>query len=84
MPLARRLASSSGERSKWSLHGGLAAAGDDDDVGASGGDGFLDAVLNQRLIDQWKHLLRGRLGGGKEAGTHTRGGDDCFANCFGS
>ena len=62
------------------LDGVLAAAGDDDDVVDAGGDGFLDAVLNDRLVDEDQHLLRLRLGGGQEAGAESGGGKDGFAN----
>ena len=58
----------------------LAAAGDDDDVVDAGLDRFLDAVLNDRLVDEDQHFLRLRLGRGKEAGAETRGGEDGFAD----
>ncbi len=62
------------------FHGGLAAAGDDDDLGAAGGDGLFDAVLDQRLVDEAEHLLGRGLGGGKKTGAHACGGKDGFAD----
>ncbi len=47
--------------------GALAAAGDDDDLIAAGGHRFLDAVLNDGLVDQREHFLGLRLGGREEA-----------------
>ena len=58
----------------------LAAAGDDDDLGAAGGYGLFDAVLDQRLVDEAEHLFRRGLGCGKEAGAHACGREDCFAD----
>ena len=46
----------------------------------AGGDRFFDAVLDDRLVDQRQHLLRLRLGGGKESGAETGGGKDGFAD----
>jgi len=65
------------------LHGGLAAAGDDDDLGAAGGDGLLDAVLDQRLVDEAEHLLGHGLGGREEARAQAGGGKDGFADFLG-
>ena len=62
------------------FHGGLAAAGDDDDLGAAGGDGLFDAVLDQGLVDEAEHLFGRGLGGGEEAGAHACGGEDGFAD----
>ena len=42
--------------------------------------GFLDAVLNDRLVDERQHLFRLRLGGGKKAGAEAGGREDDFAN----
>ena len=59
---------------------GLAAAGDDDDVLDSGMNGFLDSVLDQRLIHQRQHLFGLGLGGWKKPGAKPGGGEDGFAN----
>src|SRR5690606_16127759 len=45
-----------------------------------GRDGFLDAVLDDRLVDQRQHLLRLRLGGRQEPRTEAGGGKDGFAH----
>ena len=58
----------------------LAAAGHEDDVGDPGGDRLLDAVLNDRLVDERQHFLRLRLGRGQEAGAETGGGKDGLAD----
>ena len=58
----------------------LAAAGDDDDLGAAGGHGLFDAVLDQRLVDQAEHLLGRCLGGGQKASAHAGGRKDSLAN----
>ena len=55
------------------LDGVLAAAGDEDDVVDAGGDRFLDAVLNDRLVDERQHLFRLRLGRGQEPGAEPGG-----------
>ena len=44
------------------------------------GDRFLDAVLNDRLVDERQHFLRLRLGGRQEAGAEAGGGKDGFAD----
>ena len=41
---------------------------------------FLDAVLDDRLVDQRQHLFRLRLGGGKEPGAEAGGGEHSFAD----
>lgn len=66
------------------FHGGLATAGDDDDLGAAGGHGLFDAVLDEGLVDEGKHLLGGGFGRGKEAGAHAGGGEDGLADFLGS
>ena len=66
------------------LNGGLAVTGDDDDVGAASLNGFLDAVLDERLIDERQHLLGHGLGGGEEARAQASGGKHGFANFHGS
>ena len=58
----------------------LAAAGDEDDVVDAGRDRFLDAVLDDRLVDERQHFLRLRLGRGQEAGAEAGGGEDGFAD----
>ncbi len=58
---------------------GLAASGDDDDVVDARIERFLDAVLDERLVDQREGLFRLSFGGRKEASTHTGGGKDGFA-----
>ena len=58
----------------------LAAAGDEDDVVDARRDRFFDAVLNDRLVDERQHFLGLRLGGRKEAGAETGGGEDGFAD----
>ena len=58
----------------------LAAAGDEDDVVDARRDRFLDAVLNDRLVDERQHFLRLRLGGGQEARAEAGGGEDGFAD----
>ena len=45
-------------------------------------DGLLDAVLDDRLVDQRQHLLRLRLGGGQEPRAEPGGGKDGFPNGF--
>jgi len=62
------------------FHGGLAAAGDDDDLIAAGSYGFFDAILNERFVDESEHFFGQRLGGGKEASAQSCGGEDCFAD----
>ena len=58
----------------------LAAAGDQDDVVDAGRDGFLDAVLNDRLVDERQHLFGLRFGRGKEAGAEAGGGKHGLAH----
>jgi hypothetical protein len=60
--------------------GALAASGDDDDLVASGGQRFFDAVLNDGLVDQRKHFLGLGFGGGQEASAEAGGGEHGFAN----
>ena len=49
--------------------GVLPAAGDDDDVGDAGLGGFLDPVLNDRLVHEHEHFLRLRFGGRQKSGS---------------
>ena len=58
----------------------LAPAGHEDDVRDAGGHRLLDAVLNDRLVDERQHLFRLRLGGRKEASAETRSREHRFAN----
>ena len=58
----------------------LAAAGDDDDVADAGLDGFLDAVLNDRLVDEDEHLFRLRLRRREKPGAESGGREDGLAN----
>ena len=43
-------------------------------------DGLLDAVLDDRLVDEDEHLLRLRLGRRKKARAEAGGGEDGLAN----
>ena len=43
-------------------------------------DGFLDAVLNDRLVDERQHFLGLRLGGRQEPRAEAGRGEDGFAN----
>src|SRR5207245_143643 len=58
----------------------LAAARDEEDLVDPGIAGFLDRVLDQRLVDEGEHLLRLRLGRGEKPGAESRGGEDGFSN----
>ena len=58
----------------------LAAAGHQDDVVDAGGDRLLDAVLDDRLVDERQHLLRLRLGRGKKPGAEAGGGEHGLAD----
>jgi hypothetical protein len=60
------------------LDGVLAASGDDDDVRDAGVDGFLDAVLNGRLVDERQHFLRLRLGCGRKRVPRPAAGKTAF------
>ena len=62
------------------LDGVLAAPGDEDDVVDARGDRFLDAVLDDRLVDEREHLLGLGLGGGEEPRAEAGGGEDGFAH----
>ena len=56
----------------------LPAARDQDDVVDTCRDGFLDAVLNDRLVDQREHLLGLRFGCGKEPRPRPAAGKTAF------
>ena len=58
----------------------LLAAGDDDHLLDAGGDCLLDAVLDDRLVDQRQHLLGLRLGRGQESRPPAGGRKDCFSD----
>ena len=58
----------------------LLAGGDDDDLLDAGGDGLLDRVLDDRLVDERQHLLGLRLGRRQEAGAPAGGREDSFAD----
>ena len=58
----------------------LAAAGDQDDVVDAGGDRLLDAVLDDRLVDERQHFLGLRLGSGQKPRAESGGGEDRLAN----
>ena len=60
--------------------GALAAASDNDDIRHARIHRFLDAILDQRLVDQGEHLFRLSFGGGKEARAETGGGKNRFAD----
>ena len=65
------------------FHGRLSAASHDDDFGAAGGDSFFNAVLDQGLVDECKHLLGRCLRSREEPCSHACGGKDCFADGLG-
>ncbi len=58
----------------------LAAAGDEDELLDPGFPGFLDGILDDRLVDDRQHLLGHGLGGGQKAGAHAGDRKDGFAN----
>src|SRR5205823_6539235 len=58
----------------------LPAARHENDVVDAGGDGFLDAVLNDRLVDERQHFLRLGFGGRKESRAEARGRKDGFSD----
>ena len=60
------------------LQAALAPARDDQDVGDPVLGGFLDHVLDGRLVDERHHLLGLGLGGGEEPGAEAGGGDHGF------
>ncbi len=57
----------------------LVAAGHQEHIVEARVDGLLDHVLDGRLVDDGKHLLRHRLGRRKESGAEPR----CRNNCLG-
>jgi hypothetical protein len=60
--------------------GAFATARNHDHLLDPAGDGFLNAVLNGRLVDQWQHLLGLRLGHGKKPRPEPGGRKDRLAN----
>jgi hypothetical protein len=62
------------------FNGALAAARDKNHVPDTGRVGFLDGVLDQRLVHHGQHLFGRCLGGGQEAGSQACHGKHGFAN----
>ena len=58
----------------------LVAPRDEDHVLDAGGAGFVDDVLDHRPVDDGQHLLRHRLGRGKEPGAEAGHGEHGLAN----
>ena len=65
------------------LDGVLAAAGDENDVVGTGCHRLFDAVLDDRLVDQRKHLFGLRFCRRQESRPKSGGGEDGFANGWG-
>ena len=61
----------------------LVASGDEDEMLDAGFLGFVDHILDQRLVDDGQHLLRHRLGGGQDAGAETGDREDGFTDFHG-
>jgi len=61
----------------------LVAPGDEDEMFDAGFPGFVEDVLDQRLVDDGQHFLRHRLGGGQDAGAETGDREDGFADFHG-
>ena len=61
----------------------LVPAGDKDELFNPRGGGFLDGILDQRLVDDRQHFLRHRLRGGKKAGAEPADGKNGFPNHLG-
>ena len=60
--------------------GGLATAGDNNNILNPGMHGFFDAILDQRFVHQRQHFLGLRFRGRKEAGAESGGWENCFTN----
>ena len=75
-PFASSVSSSSVTRSKWLATAFLLRPMIITDVVDAGRDRLFDDVLDRRLVDDGEHLLRHRLGGGKEAGAKAGRGND--------
>ncbi len=58
------------------LDGALGGAGDEHQALRARGEGFLDRILDQRLVDHRQHLFRARLGRGQKARAAPRHGKD--------
>lgn len=58
----------------------LVPAGDHENVLQTGIDGFLDDVLDRRLVDDGEHLFGGGFRGGEEPSSETGDGDHGLAN----
>src|SRR5262245_37099816 len=58
----------------------LATAGDEDDVVHARGNRFLDAVLDDRLVDERQHFLGLRFGGWEKSGAEAGGREDSLAD----
>ncbi len=58
----------------------LAASRDEDDVADARGNRLLDAVLDDRLVDERQHFLRLGLGRRQESGAEAGNRKDGFAN----
>ena len=61
------------------IHGRFGTVGHDEDIFDPGSHGFLDDVLNDRLVHHGEHLFGHGLGGGQHTGAQSGGGNDCFA-----
>ena len=61
----------------------LVPAGDKDELFNPRGGGFLDGILDQRLVDDRQHFLRHRLRGGKKAGAEPADGKNGFPDHLG-
>ena len=61
----------------------LVAAGDEDEMFDAGFAGLIDHILDQRPVDDGKHFLRHRLGGGQDAGAEAGDREDGFADFHG-
>jgi hypothetical protein len=58
----------------------LTTSGDDDDLVGAGRHRFLDAVLNDRLVDQRQHFFWLRFGRRQKTRAEAGGGEDRFAD----
>jgi hypothetical protein len=58
----------------------LAAAGHENQMLDAGFERLIDDILDDRLVHHRQHLLRNRLGRGKETGPETCNGENGFAD----